>query len=209
MRNGYKQDSGNQFLQSLYRRPHECLLFHSAWDPFLKRNDGPFIDEGFYGSVISSYKAELNLLGVITDINKGVKLMTRYLNCYSNFETFGRIYNYLSTFNKGSLDHEGNKSICIPKVTGNGDWVMPQDCVLHDTNNLFGEQLNVLESCKYENKILDLFANTFDVKVHPSVEDYCKLWKSRETSEGRQITHKECCTFCTTRNVGIAGDAGQ
>ncbi|KAI3688637.1 hypothetical protein L2E82_46363 [Cichorium intybus] len=176
-----------------YRRPYECLLYDSAQDSLLKRSDGPFLDEGFYGSLIGSYKNELSILGVITDTNVECQLLAGYLECHSNFETIGRIYNYLSTF-KWEPVHEGNKRIWVPKGIHKGEWVMPQDCVLHDKSNLFGEQLYVLENFKYEKKILDLFANTLNVKVHPSVEDYCKLWKIWESS-GHQITHKECCAF--------------
>ncbi|KAI3740240.1 hypothetical protein L2E82_30665 [Cichorium intybus] len=178
-----------------YKRPNDCLLFSSDWNPFLRCNDGPFIDEGFYGSTIASYKAELNLLGVITDVNKeGCQLIVNHIECHSNFETISRIYNYLSTFKWEPVD-QVTKRIWIPRGTdNNGEWVMHQDCVLHDKNNLFGEQLNILENSKYDKEILDLFANTLKVKLHPSVEDYCKLWKTWETS-GRQITHDECCAF--------------
>ncbi|KAL7600782.1 hypothetical protein Lser_V15G21268 [Lactuca serriola] len=172
-----------------YKRPDECLLFDSSWDSLLKCKDGPFIDEGFYGTRIGSYRKELNALGVITDSNKECQLLAGYLNSHTNFETISRIYNHLSTLKWEPAD-EDKKRIWIPR----GRWVMPEDCVLHDDNNLFGEQLNVLENCKYEDKILGFFAKTFNVKVRPSVEDYCKLWKTWETS-GRQITHEECCAF--------------
>ncbi|XP_023758052.1 uncharacterized protein LOC111906533 [Lactuca sativa] len=177
-----------------YKRPDECLLFDSSWDSLLKRKDGPFIDEGFYGTRIGSYRKELNVLGVITDSNKECQLLAGYLECHSNFETIGRIYNYLSTFKWEPVD-EDSKRIWIPRGTDNGEWVLPQDCVLHDKNNLFGEQLNVLENCKYDGKILDLFANTLNVKVHPSIDDYCKLWKAWESSGSQIVTHKECCAF--------------
>ncbi|KAI3688635.1 hypothetical protein L2E82_46360 [Cichorium intybus] len=176
-----------------YRRPHECLLYNSAQDSLLKCSDGPFIDEGFYGSLIGSYKKELSILGVVTDTNMECQLLAGYLECHSNFETICRIYNYLSTFKWEPAD-EVNRRIWIPRGTDNGEWATPQDCVLHDKNNLFAGQLNVLENCKYDSKILDLFANTFNVKVHPSVDDYCNLWKSWESS-GREILHKECCAF--------------
>jgi hypothetical protein len=39
-----------------YRPPDECLMFHSRWGSYLKQTDGPFLDEGFYGSSITSYK---------------------------------------------------------------------------------------------------------------------------------------------------------
>ncbi|KAK1407150.1 hypothetical protein QVD17_38761 [Tagetes erecta] len=176
-----------------YKRPNECLLFYSAWDPFLKRDDGPFIDEQFYGSQIQSYKEELNLLGVITFIHNGCGLIASHLHSQSNFERIKRFYNYLSDF-KWKPDDEDNKSIWIPRGTDNGEWVSPQDCVLHDKNNLFGGQLNILEEFKYETKILYFFADVFDVKIHPSVDDYCNLWKKWEAS-GSQITQTECCAF--------------
>ncbi|KAK9080568.1 hypothetical protein SSX86_000326 [Deinandra increscens subsp. villosa] len=199
-----KSDIPAKFLEKLsqkdwlrshfgYQSPDECLFFHSAWDPFLKRTDGPFIDEQFYGSRIGLYKEELKLLGVVTDIQEGCKLIACYLDCHSNFECINRIYNYLSEF-KWEPDDEDDKKIWIPRGTDTGEWVVPKDCVLHDKNNLFDAQLNVLENFKYDKKILDFFADVFEVNVHPSIDDYCNLWKKWETS-GNQITHTECCAF--------------
>ncbi|KAI3820645.1 hypothetical protein L1987_08193 [Smallanthus sonchifolius] len=168
-----------------YKCPDECLFFYSAWEPFLKRDDGPFIDEQFYGSRIVFYKEELNLVGVITAIKEGCELIVSYLGSQSKFESINRLYNYLSEF-KWEPDDEEDQKIWIPRGDDNGEWVTPQDCVLHDKNNLFGGQLNVLEELKYEKKILDFF----DVKVHLSVDDYCNLWKKWEAS-GNQITHTE------------------
>ncbi|XP_076915812.1 uncharacterized protein LOC143575286 [Bidens hawaiensis] len=176
-----------------YKRPNECLLFDKDWDGFLKRDDGPFIDEKFYGSRIESYKDELSFLEVVTVINEGCKLVASYLHSQSNYEKINRFYNYLSEYKWESVD-EDNKKIWIPRGTDNGEWVTPQECVLHDRNNLFGGQLYVLDKFKYETKILGYFSDIFSVKVHPSVEDYCGLWKKWENSKS-QITHTECCAF--------------
>ncbi|PWA45853.1 DNA binding,ATP binding protein [Artemisia annua] len=176
-----------------YKCPEECLLFSSDWESFLKRSDGPFIDEEFYGSRIGSYKDELKLVGVITQVDSGCKVLASYLECHSNFETINRIYNYLSE-KKWEPAGDYNKKIWIPRGTDNGEWVDPHGCVLHDKNNLFAEELHVLEKLKYEKEILDFFACVFHVKIHPSVSDYCKLWKTWESS-GRQITNTECCAF--------------
>ncbi|KAJ0703887.1 putative histidine kinase/HSP90-like ATPase superfamily [Helianthus annuus] len=176
-----------------YKRPNECLLFYSDWSAFLKRDDGPFIDEQFYGSRIKSYREELNHLGVITGINKGCQVIASYLNSQSNFERTNRLYNYLSEFKWEPADDD-DKKIWLPRGTDNGEWVSPQDCVLHDKNNLFGGLLYVLDKYKYEKKILGFFADIFNVKFHPSVDDYCNLWKKWEAS-GNQITHTECCAF--------------
>ncbi|KAI3686351.1 hypothetical protein L1987_80026 [Smallanthus sonchifolius] len=175
-----------------YKCLEECLFFYSDWEPFLKRDDGPFIDEQFYGSRIGSYKEVLNLLGVITNVDMGCQLIASYLYSQSNFQRINRFYNYLSEF-KWKPDDEDNKKIWIPRGTDNGEWVTPQDCV-HDKNSLFDGQLSVLEKFRYEMKILAFFADTFSVKVHPSVDDYCKLWNKWENSD-HQITHTECCAF--------------
>ncbi|XP_071694367.1 uncharacterized protein [Rutidosis leptorrhynchoides] len=176
-----------------YKRPGDCLLFDSDWYRVIKRSDGPFIDEEFYGPRIASYKDQLNLLNVVTDVNEGCQLLASYLDSHSSFESIKRIYSYLSEYN-WKPEEEFNQRIWIPRGTENGEWVTPQKCVLHDIHNLFGDKLSVLEKCKYEKNILSFFSNVFNVKVHPSVDDYCDIWKKWESS-GRQITHTECCAF--------------
>ncbi|KAJ0790237.1 putative histidine kinase/HSP90-like ATPase superfamily [Helianthus annuus] len=176
-----------------YKRPNECLLFYSDWNAFLKRDDGPFIDEQFYGSPVETYREELNHLGVITDINNGSQVIASYLDSQSNFERINRFYKYLSDFKWEPADDD-DKKIWLPRGTDNGEWVSPQDCVLHDKNNLFGGLLYVLDEYKYDTNILGFFAGIFNVKVHPSVDDYCNLWKKWEAS-GNQITQTECCAF--------------
>lgn len=199
-----KLESRTKFLEKLsqkkwiktyfgYKHSAECLFFYPAWDPLVKRSDGPFIDVEFYGSRMASYKDELNLLKVVTDVKNGCQILATYLEYHSSFESINRIYNYLSEYKWKPAD-EFNQRIWIPRGVENGEWVTPQECVLHDKHNLFGDELNVLEKCEYEKKILNFFADVFNVKVHPSVEDYCKLWKKWESS-GRQITHTECCAF--------------
>ncbi|KAI3673635.1 hypothetical protein L6452_39759 [Arctium lappa] len=176
-----------------YKRPNECLLFYPKWDQYLKPNVGPFIDEGFYGPAIQSYSDELKGVGVVTDINEGCKLIAGYLDSHSNFNTICRIYHYLSDFN-WQPDDEVSRKIWIPRGVDNGECVSPKDCVLYDKKNLFGEQLNVLGKFEYLKDTLNFFARVFDVKVHPSVDDYCKLWTTWESSK-RPVTHDECCAF--------------
>ncbi|PWA91863.1 DNA binding,ATP binding protein [Artemisia annua] len=176
-----------------YKRPDECLLFYSDWEPYLKLGDAPFIDEEFYGSEIGSYKEVLNVLGVITDVKMGCKLISSYLNSLSKFESINRVYIYLSEF-KWEPTNDENKRIWIPRGTKKGEWVTPQKCVIHDKNNLFEFELNVLSSFNYDEKILPFFAKVFNVKDHPSVDDYCKLWKVWESS-GRKIKNTKCRSF--------------
>ncbi|KAL4571543.1 hypothetical protein LXL04_018304 [Taraxacum kok-saghyz] len=210
--------SGKKWLKTYfgYKCPHECLLFDSSRDSFLKRSDGPFIDEGFYGASIVVYRDELEFLGVIADDTSkecracgGSK--TRCITQPARFELWTshretrvlttptndhlRIYNYLCEFKWQPVDEDDKKWIWIPKGVGTGEWVRPEDCVIRDNYKLFGERMHVLENFKYDSEILGFFGKTLNVKVYPSVEDCCKLWKTWEKSSGRRITHDECCAF--------------
>jgi sacsin len=45
-----------------YRNADQCILYDSAWSSYLCREDGPFIDEAFYGPEILSYRTEFRLI---------------------------------------------------------------------------------------------------------------------------------------------------
>ncbi|KAI8529254.1 hypothetical protein RHMOL_Rhmol12G0211000 [Rhododendron molle] len=64
---------GKEWLKTYYgyRTPGECLLFDSHWNYVLRRDDGPFIDEEFYGSKITSYAKELSAIGVTVEVRNG------------------------------------------------------------------------------------------------------------------------------------------
>ncbi|KAK9940392.1 hypothetical protein M0R45_017056 [Rubus argutus] len=171
-----------------YRSPKESLLFDSKFGLYLKRADGPFIDEEFYGSKIVSYKKVLSALGVIVEAEKGCPLIARYLDTHDETEAFVRLYSYLSEF-KWVPDTDAARRIWIPK----GEWVFSDECVIYDKDELFGLQLTVLEK-HYEQKLLLFFSSAFGVDSHPSVDDYLKLWKVWESS-GSAFSHAECCKF--------------
>ncbi|XP_059440914.1 uncharacterized protein LOC132173427 [Corylus avellana] len=175
-----------------HRPPDECLMFDSSWGSYLKQTDGPFLDEGFYGSSITSYKEELAEIGVTVDVDKGCPLIASQLDFHLEFSTIVRIYNYLSEFN-WEPDSEAAKRIWISNGSQNGKWVSPGECVLHDKDGLFSLQLQVLEK-HYEQKLLSFFSNAFHVRYNPSVDDYCKLWKIWESS-GHPLQHADCCKF--------------
>jgi len=78
-----------------YRSPDKCLLFDSKWNKYLKPTDGPFIDENFYGPEISSYKKELNAIGVTIDVEKGCLLISNHLDYLSDYDTIVKIYGYI------------------------------------------------------------------------------------------------------------------
>ncbi|CAL5327465.1 unnamed protein product [Camellia sinensis] len=175
-----------------YMSPEECLLFDSNWSKFLQPEDGPFIDEEFYGPKITSYSKELNAIKVTVDVRNGCSLLGRYLNSRSNFATIVRIYSYLREFN-WVQDSGDTRKMWIPNGSDDGEWVKPEECVLYDKDGLFGLQLKVLENY-YDSKLLRFFSNALEVKSHPSLDDFCKLWKVWECS-GKRLSHRECCAF--------------
>ncbi|CAL5348684.1 unnamed protein product [Camellia sinensis] len=175
-----------------YMSPEECLLFDSNWSKFLQPEDGPFIDEEFYGPKITSYSKELNAIKVTVDVSKGCSLLGSYLDSHSNFATIVRIYSYLREFNWIQESGDARK-IWIPNGSDDGEWVQPEECVLYDKDGLFGLQLKVLEK-HYDWKLLGFFSNALEVKSHHSLDDFCKLWKVWECS-GKRLSHSECCAF--------------
>ncbi|KAM4107751.1 hypothetical protein ACJW30_04G168900 [Castanea mollissima] len=175
-----------------YQPPDKCLLFDSSWGTYLERTDGPFIDEYFYGSNITSYKKELKAIGVTVDVEKGCSLIASHLDSHVQFSSIVRIYNYLSQFN-WVPDSEVAKWIWIPKGSKYGEWLRPEECVLHDKDGLFGTQLKVLDKY-YKPNLLNYFSHAFCVRWNPSVDDYCTLWEAWESS-GHQLSHADCLKF--------------
>nr|DAD22702.1 TPA_asm: hypothetical protein HUJ06_024165 [Nelumbo nucifera] len=175
-----------------YKPPNNCLLFDSKWGMFLQREDGPFIDDGFYGSSISSYKKELHAIGVTVNVADGCELLASYLGSHSQYSAISRIYNYLSTFNWEPKDKASTR-IWIPNGIDKGEWVSPEECVLHDGDGLFSSRLNVLEK-HYNMELLSFFSKALEVRQRPSIDHYCNLWKDWENS-GRHLKNDECCAF--------------
>ncbi|KAK1270412.1 hypothetical protein QJS04_geneDACA020885 [Acorus gramineus] len=175
-----------------YRSPKECILFDSSWASHLERKDGPFIDEDFYGSDIKTYKAELVLLGVTTDVENGLPLLAGHLEYHSCCSVINRIYKYLKMF-KWVPDNKTANWVWIPNGDDNGKWVNPVDCVLHDKDDLYSECLHVLDKI-YENEMVNFFSMALGVRQSPSVADYIDLWKGWENSKTK-LAHNECCAF--------------
>ncbi|XP_055961134.1 uncharacterized protein LOC126673391 [Mercurialis annua] len=173
-----------------YVAPEMCCLFDSNW--LLKQTDGPFIDDGFYGQNITSYKKELGAIGVIIDMEKGCCLLATHLNSHSEFATILRIYEFLIK-HKWEPENKEAGVIWIPSGNEDGNWSDSGLCVLHDKDNLFGSELNVLDK-HYSSKFLNFFSSKFGVKSNPSADDYCKLWKTWEDT-GHKLTYAECCAF--------------
>lgn len=81
-----------------YRYADQCILYDLAWPSYLRREDGPFIDEALYGSEILSYKTELTLIGVVVDVGYGCTLLEQDLKHFLRVDTITRIYKYLAAF---------------------------------------------------------------------------------------------------------------
>ncbi|XP_054820804.1 LOW QUALITY PROTEIN: uncharacterized protein LOC129319757 [Prosopis cineraria] len=175
-----------------YETPKRCLLFDSQWK--LEPMDGPFIDETFYGSKITSYKKELIAIGVISSCHEGLSVMAGYLSYHSNFSTIVRIYKYLSKYDwMPEEETDKRKMIWIPDGDQNGEFVNPEDCVIHDKDNLFSSKFYVLERY-YEKDLLPFFSSALRVRSNPQVDDYIELWKEWENSV-EQFSHYKCCKF--------------
>lgn len=174
------------------KSPMECLLFGSDWESILQKADGPFIDETFYGSKITCYTKELKTLGVVVDVQSACPLVAAYLDLHSDFDTIVRIYTYLDQYGWKPTS-VGSKRIWIPGGNEDGEWVSPEECVLHDRNGLFGFQYKVLDK-HYKMNVLSFFSRVLKVKVNPSLDDYCMLWQCWEITNHR-LSNPECCAF--------------
>ncbi|KAK9155324.1 hypothetical protein Sjap_002804 [Stephania japonica] len=174
-----------------YRAPTQCLLFGLNFSD-LQRGDGPFISEKFYGSELTSYPKELNAIGLTIDVSVGCKLIAGELHLHSNFNTIARIYNYLMKFEWKPIKLDDNW-IWIPNGSDDGEWVSRRECVLHDKDGLFSQQLNVLDK-HYGKELFSFFSSTLEVKNHPSVDDYWKLWSGWEDTRD-ELTSAECLAF--------------
>ncbi|CAL4981126.1 unnamed protein product [Urochloa decumbens] len=175
-----------------YRYADQCILYDSAWSSYLRREDGPFIDEAFYGPEILSYRTELRLIGVVVDVGYGCSLLAHDLKHLSRVDTITRIYKYLSVF-KSEPRNKGESCIWIPNGRNSGHWVRPADCVLHDRNGLFTTRFSVLDKY-YEKDLFGFFSTVLGVRHSPKVLDHCILWRSWECT-CFEMTPASCSFF--------------
>ncbi|KAL8143907.1 hypothetical protein V2J09_016939 [Rumex salicifolius] len=173
-----------------YMHPADCILYSSNWTAFLKVQDAPCIDVEHYGPQISSYGKELQAIGVTVDVAAGASLLAGHITLLSDFDSIKRVYSFLEHH---SWDPKGEASSMIWIPTDDGRWVSPADCVLYNKDNLFGSRLIGLET-HYDPKLLSFFGRAFGVRWHPSMDDYCRLWKDWESSvDPPSVT--DCCAF--------------
>ncbi|CAL4984462.1 unnamed protein product [Urochloa decumbens] len=176
-----------------YQCPDECILF-DAKQSSLCMQDGPFIDEAFYGSELVSFKDSLARIGVTVNVNCGQDLVARHLRSHKVTTTISRIYLYLMECNWKPNDKDKSSNwIWIPNETVDGEWVTSECCVLSDKNNLFSQQIHVLDKY-YDKKLLGFFSFAFGVRHGPDSEDYCKLWGTWERSV-HELDISDCSTF--------------
>uniref|UniRef100_J3KV45 Sacsin/Nov domain-containing protein n=1 Tax=Oryza brachyantha TaxID=4533 RepID=J3KV45_ORYBR len=174
-----------------YRCPNECILFDPKCSCICTQ-DGPFIDEEFYGSEIVSFRNELANIGVIVDMKCGCDLVARHLSSHKDSDTISSIYMYLMDC-CWKPENKMSNWVWIPNGSGDGEWVSPVSCVVHDRDNLFASQLNVLDKY-YDKKLHDFFKVSLGVRHGPSAEDYCKLWSMWESSVS-ELSIADCSAF--------------
>ncbi|WVZ51426.1 hypothetical protein U9M48_002574 [Paspalum notatum var. saurae] len=176
-----------------YQCPNDCILFDPKQSSICME-DGPFIDQAFYGSKIVSFKDTLAKIGV-KDVEHGKDLIAQHLRSHNERTTISRIYMYLME-NNWEPENKNKNWIWIPNETKGGEWVTSESCVVHDRNNLFSLQLYVLDKY-YDRKLLDFFSLTFGVRHGPSSEDYCELWAAWEKSV-HEVSVSDCSAFWTS-----------
>ncbi|KAG7633734.1 Histidine kinase/HSP90-like ATPase superfamily [Arabidopsis suecica] len=175
-----------------YCSPEECLLFDRTWK--LELCDGPFIDEEYYGSDINSFREELIAIGVGHDSDKACQLLARNVYKLSETDAISRVYRFLSEAEWKPEKGASSGRIWIPS---DEKWADISSCVLFDKDKLFGSKFNVLENhyCSgKDHNLLGFFSSAFGVRINPSIEDYCELWKYWEKTKNRLSSH-ECCAF--------------
>ncbi|XP_023637923.1 uncharacterized protein LOC17887094 [Capsella rubella] len=175
-----------------YRSPSECLLFDSSWK--LEPRDGPFINEEYYGTELKSFRQELINIGVGHDSAKACQLLASHVYAHSDSDSISRIYGFLS---EAKWKPEEDASLDRIWIPSDEKWVDVSSCVLYDNDKLFGSKLNVLENYYKDQDVVKLFAffsSVFKVRVNPSIEDYCGLWKYWERTKD-SLSNDECCAF--------------
>ncbi|KAF8694294.1 hypothetical protein HU200_038435 [Digitaria exilis] len=192
---GFQDEISKKWVKTSmgYQCPDECILF-DAKKSSLCMEDGPFIDEAIYGSELVSFKDSLARIGVIVNVNCGQDLVATHLRSHKVRTTISRIYMYLMNCKWKPNDKEKNNNwIWIPKEPEDGEWVRSEFCVLSDKNNLFSQQIHVLDKY-YDKKLLEFFSLAFGVRHGPDSEDYCKLWITWEKSV-HELTISDCSAF--------------
>jgi sacsin len=102
-----------------YKCPDECILFDSKQSSICIE-DGPFIDEVFYGSEIETYKDTLARIGVIVDIGCGQDLVAQHLISHKDMSSISRIYMYLMEY-EWEPQNKNSNWIWIPSGES-GQW---------------------------------------------------------------------------------------
>ncbi|CAA0837120.1 Unknown protein [Striga hermonthica] len=179
-----------------YRAPDECLLFGPDWESSsLSREDGPFIDEAFYGPGIRSYSKELNTLGVVVEKENGCSLIASHIESHEkDFAAVKRIYSYLNE-SKWRAPVKNAVKICVPVGSDGAKWVTSEECVVHDKDGLFGGIFHVLDKF-YEKELLTFFSCALEVKAFPCLDDYRDLWTDwEEKYSSRPLASCECLAF--------------
>ncbi len=190
--------TGSKWLKTHmgYRSPQECILFNPELECYLTPNDGPFIDENFYGTLNSPEKDNLKAVGVKVDIEEACHLFSHVFMSHTQTSVIMRIYRFLYKFNWNPLMQDVcSYQLWIPDQQNidKGKWVNHWRCVLHDQHNLFGSHLHALDKY-YDKELLPFLSRAFGVKEVPSPYDYMDIWNNWE-SDMDQVSTAELSSF--------------
>ncbi|CAN6583023.1 unnamed protein product [Malus baccata var. baccata] len=178
-----------------YNTPEDCILFDRSWESILNRSDGPIIDETFYGTKISVYKDQLEFIGVKIDLFDVCDLLSENVLSLTDTAAITRVYSFLNKFRwRPKVIDKCNSQLWIPNPKSTGLWAKSQDCVLHDTKNLFSSCLFSLDKF-YNKELLPLFSSAYGVALNPSFSHYLQLWSTWALRGNSQVTVVECSSF--------------
>ncbi|KAM1773600.1 hypothetical protein ACFXTI_043095 [Malus domestica] len=187
----------SQWLKTMngYNTPEDCILFDRSWESILNRSDGPIIDETFYGTNISVYKDQLEFIGVKVDLLDVCDLLSGNVLSLTDTAAITRVYSFLNKFRwRPKVIDKCNSQLWIPNPKSTGLWAKSQDCVLHDTKNLFSSCLFSLDKF-YNKELLPLFSSAYGVALNPSFSHYLQLWSTWALRGNSQVTVVECSSF--------------
>ncbi|XXG72538.1 hypothetical protein AAC387_Pa07g1608 [Persea americana] len=181
-----------------YRAAACSILWDSKWGCFSEIAELPFIDDSYYGSVIYSFKDELEMMGVVVGFTKGCNLLTAGMKFPKNPTSAASRYALALLEQIRLLKSEQNESFVtdlIEEVT-NQPWLktnigfaQPIECFLSEPEwacLLHVLEVPVIDENFYRSKIGSFKAELQTLGVHVNLEDakkkICSEFKSLSSS---------------------------
>ncbi|KAL5558726.1 hypothetical protein UlMin_034937 [Ulmus minor] len=126
-----------------YKAPNESILFSKEWGSILPSVDLPLIDDGFYGINLYRFKDELQMLGVITNLEEGAEFVVKCLKSpilpdFVSADGTVSLLKCMKSVMSKSPDHALDenfleniaKSRCLKTTSG---FLVPDECILFNS----------------------------------------------------------------------------